>query len=111
MLLGQNFGRRHDAGLKTVINSNEHGHQSDERLARSHVTLQQTIHLSSRPHVVPYLVHHPFLCTCQAKGQVMMVKAVEGFAHMRENVALVFFPIFSGVAQDIQLDVKQFLEF
>ena len=64
VLLGQYLGGRHDARLKAIVNSQQHGHQGHERFARSHVALQQAVHLYTASHIGTYLVHHTLLRAC-----------------------------------------------
>ena len=90
MLFGKNLGRCHEACLVTVVQGYEHSHQRHERLARTHVALQQTVHLLAAAHVGSYLVHHPFLGARQFEGQVVVIEAVEDVADAIEYVAAVF---------------------
>ena len=39
VLPGQYFGWRHHAGLKTVVQRHQHGHQCHQRLAAAHISL------------------------------------------------------------------------
>ena len=110
MLFGQNLRWSHHARLITVVNGYEHGHQGHQRLARTHVTLHQPVHLSAGCHVLTYLMHHPFLCVCQLKRQVILVKVMKLRSHMVENVALVLAFSVVGIAQNVELNVKQFLK-
>ena len=65
VLLGQYFGRCHDASLTAIVDGNERTHQRHKGLARTNVTLQQTVHLATRTHVLAYFLQHTLLRTCQ----------------------------------------------
>ena len=90
MLLCKNFGRCHQAGLITVVQSDEHSHQGNERLARAYVALKEPVHLSAAAHISSDFVHHPFLGTRQFEGKMMGVEAVEDISDAIEDVAAVF---------------------
>src|SRR5450755_1773076 len=51
MLLCQNFRRRHQCDLVTIFNGDDRRLESDNRLARSHVALQQSPHGARHLHV------------------------------------------------------------
>ena len=68
VLLGENFRRSHQAGLETIVEGDEHGHQCHEGLARTDITLQEAVHLATAAHVGTYLVHHSLLCPRQLEG-------------------------------------------
>ena len=110
MLLSQYLRRRHDGGLKTVVDGDEHRHQGHERLSRPHIALQQTVHLPSAFHVGANLVHHALLRSSQLEGQMLFIKSIELFSHMRENISLVFTAMVRSIAQNVELYVKKFLE-
>ncbi len=110
VLFGENLGGRHDAGLEAVVDGDEHRHQRDERLTRPHVALQQTVHLTAGVHVVAYLVHHALLRIGQLKVEVVAVEGVELVANLREEIAAVFVALRSGVTQDVELHIEQFLK-
>ena len=110
MLLGQNLRRSHDASLVVIVKGNEHRHQRHQCLPRSHIPLQQSVHLSSASHIRANLPYHPFLCICQRKGQVPLVELVEDAAHMLEHISVVFPSVVAGVAHNVQLHVEQLLE-
>ena len=69
MLVRQNLRRRHDTGLIAVIHRQETAEEGDERLTRTHISLQQTVHLMAGLEVVVYLVDDAFLRTRQVKWQ------------------------------------------
>ena len=55
-------------------------------------------------------MHHTFLGPGQFEGQVLLVEAVEVFAHLAKHVALVFLAVLGHVAHDVELNVEQFLK-
>ena len=75
------------------------------------VALQEPVHLDARLHVVVNLVDHAFLRVGQFKREVVLVKDVERLADAREREATVFMALLSGIAQDVELHVKQLFEF
>ena len=111
MLFGKDFRRCHHARLVTVVDGDEHGHQGDKRLARTHIALQQAVHLPSASHVGTYLVHHPFLCSGEFKGQVVGIEPVELCSDTVEDVPPVLAPVVAGIAEDVELHVEKLLEF
>ena len=110
MLLSQYLSRCHDARLIAIAKSNEHGHKGYERLARTYIALQQTVHLASRTHIVAYLVHHTFLCTGEFELEVVGIEIVELLPYFVQYVATVFATMVAGVAQNVELNVEQLLK-
>ena len=104
------FCRGHYAGLKAVVDGDEHGHQCHERLAAAHVALQQTVHLLSRAHVFSYFLNDTFLCACERKGKVIEVKVVERLAYTAEYIAAIFAPVVAGVSQNVELNIEKLFE-
>ena len=51
MLTREDFGRRHQRGLRAGFDGAEHGEEGDERLAGADVALQQAQHALRRRHV------------------------------------------------------------
>jgi hypothetical protein len=45
VLLGQDFGGRHEAGLVAVVDGHEHGHQGHDGFAAAYVALHEAVHL------------------------------------------------------------------
>ena len=82
MLLGKNLGGSHDAGLETVVQRQQHGHEGHQGLPGAHVALQQTVHLLSAAHVFAYLARHSLLCVGEREGQVVVVEGVEEMAYL-----------------------------
>ena len=110
MLVGQNLSWSHQASLRVVVDSHQHGNKSDNGLAAAHIALQKSVHLLARFKVFTNLAQHSFLGVCQGKGQKFIVKL-----HYRRNLSKDLTRKFSSVEQFIfdepQLIVKQFLKF
>ena len=87
VLLGEDFRRSHQAGLKTIVEGDEHGHQCHKGLARTHITLQEAVHLATTAHVGTYLVHHSLLCPRQLEGEVVGIETIEDVADAVEDIA------------------------
>ena len=107
VLLCQYLCGRHDARLVAVAYGYEHGHERHQRLARAHVSLQQPVHLSATRHVVSYLPHHAFLRIGEVEGQVVAVEVVELGAGAAEDVAAILAAVVAGVAQYVELHIKE----
>ena len=69
MLVSQNLRRRHDAGLISVINSEQAAHEGYEGLSGTYIALQKTVHLMAGLEVIVYLMYDAFLCTGKGKRQ------------------------------------------
>ena len=111
MLFSQNFSWRHDDSLESVAHGYQHGEQSDKRLARTYVALQQTVHLLARAHVVMYFAYHAFLCVCQFEFQIVFVEHVERLSHGCELVSSECAMLVVYIACDIHLHIKQLFKF
>ena len=97
VLLCQDFRRCHHAGLITIVQGNEHGHQGHQCLSATHVALQQAVHLTACAHILADLVHHPFLCACQCERQVLLVEVVEQRTDAIEHKTTVFASLVAGI--------------
>ena len=111
MLGSQNFGRSHHAGLESVVQGNQHGHQGHQSLSTSHVSLQQPVHLPPAAHVATHFLDDTFLSPRQLKRQVMGIKSIENLAYMLEHQSPELIAAFLGVTEDVKLHIEQFLEF
>ena len=110
MLLCQDLRRCHDTGLKTIVQRDEHCHERHQRLAAAHVALQQAVHLSAGTHVLTDFMHHPFLGSRQRERQVLTIKRIEDAADAVEYISAILAALVAGIAKDVQLHEKQFLE-
>ena len=97
MLFREDFRRCHQAGLETIVEGDEHGHQCHERLARAYVTLQEAVHLATAAHVGTYLVHHSLLCPRQLEGEVVGIETIEDVADAVEDIASVLAPLVARI--------------
>ena len=82
MLLGEDFSRRHDTGLIAVIYGDEHRHQRHKGLARTHIALQQTVHLASRTYVDANFPDDTLLGLCQREGQIVVIEGIKYFTDL-----------------------------
>ena len=69
VLLGQQFGRRHQSHLTAVADGLQGGQRRHQGLARPHVPLHQPHHGMAQLQIPAYLIHHPALGTGRAEGQ------------------------------------------
>ena len=97
VLFGKNFGRSHQTGLITVVEGDEHGHQRHEGFTRTHVALQQPVHLSAAAHIGTDFMHHPFLCAREFERKMVGIEIMEDVADAVEDVATVFAPLVARV--------------
>ena len=107
MLLGEDFGRCHDARLITIVEGDEHSHQRHKGLAGAYVALEQTVHLPAGTHVVTYLVHNSFLRTGKTEGEVMRIEVVKQLADMLEYIAAILATMVGSIAENVELNVEQ----
>ncbi len=61
MLLGQNFGRRHERNLPAALDRLQRGERGDDRLAAADVTLQQPLHRRRTLEIVTDFPPHALL--------------------------------------------------
>ena len=85
VLGGENFGRRHEAGLAPVVECKEHAHEGDEGFPASDIALQEAVHLVAGAHVLAYFLDYAFLGIGERKGNFLVVEAVEMVADGRED--------------------------
>ena len=110
MLTSQYFGGCHDAGLVSIIQGNQCGHESDNRLTATHISLQEAVHLLSAAHVMAHLADNTLLRPGKRKLQNVVVKAVEISAHVSENVSHQTAAAAFYIMQDVELQEKQLFE-
>ena len=90
MLLCEDLRRSHDTGLIAVVDGNEHRHQGHKGLARPHIPLQKTVHLSSGTYINADLPDHSLLRFREREGQIVAVEGIEDLAHLGEDIPPVF---------------------
>ena len=61
VLLGEDFGRRHERDLLAALDRLQRGERGDDRLAGAHVALQQALHRRRALQVVRDLAPHALL--------------------------------------------------
>ena len=69
MLLGQQFGGRHQRGLQALLDREQRGHRGDHGLAAAHVALHQPQHRARPRQVLAHLREHPRLRRGQRERQ------------------------------------------
>ena len=110
MLRCQNLRRRHDTGLKTIVQCHQHRHQRHHRLAAAHIPLQEAVHLTATAHIGTNLLEHTFLRPRQFKRQMMIVEVVEVLPYSIEHKAAI--PLLTHLerANQVELQIEQFLK-
>ncbi len=111
MLQSQNFGGSHQTRLKTIIDGNQHAQQRYKRFSASNIALQQSIHLFAGSRILANFLNHLFLGIRQREREMLFVKCVEMFSHFSENKSIKLRLAVDSIAHNIQLDIKQLLEF
>ncbi len=69
VLLGEDFGRRHERDLEAVLHRDQGGHERDDRLARADVALEQPVHRLRAFHVADDFGNHLLLIAGQLERQ------------------------------------------
>ena len=110
MLPSQYFGGCHDAGLVSVIQSNQCSHESDNRLTAAHISLQEAVHLFPATHVMAHLADDTLLCSGKRELKHIMIKSVEVSAHIPEDVAHEPATVTFYIMQNVELQEKQLFE-
>ena len=77
MLPGQDFSRRHHYALPACLDGDQQRHERDQRLARTHIPLQQPVHPDRRGHVVGDVGYGPHLRARRAIGQLIKHLALQ----------------------------------
>ncbi|OPZ10824.1 MAG: hypothetical protein BWZ06_01832 [Bacteroidetes bacterium ADurb.BinA261] len=111
MLQSQNFGGSHQTRLKSIIDGNQHAQQRYKRFSASNIALQQSIHLFAGSRILANFLNHLFLGIRQREREMLFVKCVEMFSHFSENKSIKLRLAVDSIAHNIQLDIKQLLEF
>ena len=69
MLAGEDLGRRHEDGLKSVFGRRDRGDRGDDRFARTDVALEQAVHGMRFRHVLHDLPERLFLRLGKLEGE------------------------------------------
>ena len=88
MLGGKNLSRSHNAPLIPIANRYEYGKESHQGLPASHITLQQTVHLSSGAHTVANFLYYAFLGSGKRKRHIIIIEIHEWLTHYIESETL-----------------------
>ena len=81
MLPSKDFGRCHQASLKSVINSQQHGHRRHNGFTTAHIALHQAVHLFFGGGIHSYFAQDSFLSISERKGQTILIKLVKQVPH------------------------------
>ena len=110
MLGGEDLRRGHQARLEAVVERHEHRHERHDGLARTHIALQEAVHLPSRAHIGANLAEHPLLRSGEREGEHLGVETVEKptYARKRDPLQRGCTPV--AVALDVELQVEQLLK-
>ena len=111
VLLRQDLCRRHDARLKTIVESQQTSQCGHHRLARSHISLQQTVHLSATAQITMDLAHHAFLCFGEFKRDMVGIEIFEQGTNARKGPTGDFHFPFSVVLENGKLQIEEFFKF
>ena len=111
MLCREYFCRCHQRCLKTIVEGEEHHHESHYRLAATHVTLQQPVHLESSLQVATNLLDDTFLCVGKRKRQMFVIEGIEIIAYIIEDNASCIQRPFFFIEKESQLEEEMLLIF
>ena len=111
MLLGKYFCRCHHARLEAVVHRNQGYHQGHHGFSTADITLQKPVHLLSCEGILPNFLDHPFLCSCQFEGKVVIEKIIETRSYLLENLTFEFVLAFVFQMKEFQLNVEKFFKF
>ena len=108
MLLRQNFGRSHERDLVAVLDGDDGGLKRHNRLARSHVALQQTPHRIRRLHIGGDFLQHPLLRRGRMKWQYLLNRMPHAIVQLKRDSGLRL--LLPPLEFEPQLDKEQFIE-
>ena len=109
MLGGQDLGGSHQTGLEAIVERHEHRQGGNHRLARPHITLEQTVHLLARTHIGTNLAKHTLLGVGEFEGDEI-VEVVEVIAYSAEMETAIDLMTHLERAHQVELQIEQFLE-
>ena len=109
VLLGEEFGGRHDRRLPAGCHRGQHPVERHRRLAAAHVTLEQAVHGDRASQVRGNLAARPGLLVGEGKRKARPDACVDRLGHGdgRRACALAHLPL---LHHDAKLQEKQFLE-
>ena len=109
VLLGQEFGGRHDRRLPAGRHRGQHAVERDRRLAASHVALEQAVHGDGSGQVRGNLAARPGLLVGEGEREARPDACVDRLGHGdgRRACTLAHLPL---LHHDAKLQEKQFLE-
>ena len=110
VLLGQDFGRRHEGGLEAVVEGDEHRQEGDHRFSAAYIALEQAVHLCPAAEVPADLPDDPLLGTGQLERHALAVEIVELFPYAFEYEAADLCPAAAFHGEEAKLQKKELLE-
>ena len=78
MLLGQDFGRRHQCSLVASADGQEHRQQRHHRLAGADITLHQAVHRMAPGQITADLLQHSKLSFGEPEGEGVQQSPISG---------------------------------
>ena len=87
VLLREDLRRCHHTGLHAAVRRLEHRKERHDRLPRSHIALQETIHLMPRGDILADLPEDALLRTGELKGEPLLIKGHEVVPQRSEDEA------------------------
>jgi len=105
MLFRQDLGRRHEPGLESGFDGEQHGGRASRGFSGADVTVEQTIHEALAGHVVPDLANGPGLGVGQWEGQALVefFKQASGAGVGEAGLGL----LFGAAGGDAKLDAEK----
>ena len=109
VLLGEDFGGRHEGPLTAVGSRHQEGRGGDYSLAAADVPLEQPRHRPGFRQVSQYFPQGLFLRRCEAERQAPDETVQHGAIRHERRPGLSFLPV-TLLAQDAYLEEEQFVE-
>ena len=109
VLLGEEFGRRHQRGLEVVLHREQHREERDDRLPRADVAHQQPVHPVGRRHVAGDFPDRLLLIVRELPGQALAKTGGVLAPDLERDAAPL--PLGDGTrADEHQLEIEQLVE-
>ncbi len=108
MLRRQNLRRRHQRHLVPILNRHQRRLHRNDRLTRTHITLQQTTHRLRPAHIARNLSQHPLLRRRRMKRKHLLDRLTH--LHIRHKRRALALPHPPPLQLQPQLQIKQLLK-
>ncbi len=109
VLLGQELGRRHERGLKLVLDGKQHREEGDHRLPGADVAHEEAVHPVRRGHVGRDFAQRPLLISGELPGERHAEPGGQLAAHRERHAAPTALGHRAG-ADEHELQVEQLVE-